>query len=465
MSGLEDRLRAWAAAEAAAAGEPPFVPLGALRRRAPRWGLVAAGTAFAAALSVTSVVVLGGSGGHAPAQVAQPGVVPWADLPPAALPVPGPVASTGTGQVPPCTAADLRASAPDPGQGAGGTWIAFFALTNRAPTACRLSGRLDGLSGVSGGRRQVVHVDNRGSPFAADLVPVVLDPGESGQVGYGYYKRCDGAQPATTPVFRELQLTLLGGVLPVAGGVLDLGCDSAATGVWATPLGGQPPTAVVPQPPWGALEASVTAPTSARAGAVLHFTVTLKNPSSTPVALAPCPNLLQALGGLVKDPHQLNCAASLPVPAGGEERFAMELSVPADATDGPATLVWSLYPATPAPRATAAVTITGGATVDTSAACTPGSSAPPCSAMQRGQLYPYALYTHCGVRELFADGQWWVPTAAQGTSPGPGLGDPYDHGTVTLDKPGVLLTYRSERAGWFGFRPRRAGDPAVPVCR
>jgi hypothetical protein len=335
VSDLESRLATWGTAEAAAAGEPPgldLAPRGS--RRLPVLAAVAGAVLVAGAWALVAART---PSAHAP--VLREEVVPWADLPPAPEPVgtPLPVA-TADPHVPACTVADLRATAPDPGEGATGSWIASFVLTNTGASACRLTGRLDGLSGVRDGTRRAIRV----TPNDLFDGPVVLQPGEAGRVVYTYYRRCDTSQPATTPVYRDLRLELLGGTLDVAGAQLDLGCDPPETGISAGPLGGPAPEPSYAPLPWQHLRPSLAVPPSVRAGEVLRYTVTLTNDNEQDVPLDPCPNVLQALAAGAKGLWGLNCGAARPVPARGSETFVMELRVPDNAPTGPQRLVWSL---------------------------------------------------------------------------------------------------------------------------
>lgn len=454
---LDARLRAWGTAEAAAAGEPPPFALGAPRRRAWLPALAAAAVLVVAA-GGGLVLAHGRSPRPAPAPAAAPGVVPWADLPasPDGGLGPTPAASTPAG-VRTCRAADLRASQPDRGQGATGNWVASIVLTNASRTPCLLTGRLDAASGVVGGVRRPLAL-TEGSSLGG-VAPVVLAPAASGRVTYAFYQRCDTTQPPVTPVYRDLRITLLGGTLPVPGADISLGCGRPELQVSA--LGGDAPQQQEGLPAWAVLEPTIEAPASVRAGDVLRYRVVLTNPTDTDVPLDACPNLLQALGSAVKRLWALNCAAAGPVPAQGSETFAMELAVPGDAPVGGLRLVWSLAGPGTTP-AGAAVEVTGGTPEPTAATCVPDEPAPPCGpGMQPGRSYPYVLYTHCGARDLIADGRRW---ALIGDLPDPGFRDPLDTGQVVLDKPGVRLTYRSDAGGEAHFGPAAPTGKGYAIC-
>jgi hypothetical protein len=110
--------------------------------------------------------------------------------------------------------------------------------------------------------------------------------------------------------------------------------------------------------PVSTLTVSIAAPASVTAGRDLDYVVTLDNSGSSDVALEPCPNFLQALGGnVVKERHRLNCAAAHPVPAGGVETFRMRMHIPADTPPGRIMLRWFMERATTeSPQATVVIT-------------------------------------------------------------------------------------------------------------
>ena len=144
----------------------------------------------------------------------------------------------------------------------------------------------------------------------------------------------------------------------------------------------------------------------------------------------------------------------------------MELLVPADMPDGPATLGWGLSFAGGASTSTS-VTVTGGLpAAGPGTACTATTGALPCGpGMELGREYATTVYTHCGLREIVADGQRWVPEAKSDGTPPAGYGDPLDTGNVVLVKPGVL-EYRTDSDGAPStLRPRTPSDPVLTPCK
>jgi len=102
-------------------------------------------------------------------------------------------------------------------------------------------------------------------------------------------------------------------------------------------------------------ETTVTAPPTARPGERVNFTVTLVNQpvvgtgiGSPPInptwTFARCPMFYDEVEGVVGTFQiaLLDCAKAKPIPAGGSETFDMHIDIPADATPGPATLIWSI---------------------------------------------------------------------------------------------------------------------------
>jgi hypothetical protein len=99
------------------------------------------------------------------------------------------------------------------------------------------------------------------------------------------------------------------------------------------------------------------APPVVTPGEVMHFTVTVTNtsvphhgialtrPTPNPtITFTPCPSYHEELEGVASSLHayRLDCSAAGPIAGGGSETFAMQITVPIDATPGPATLAWCI---------------------------------------------------------------------------------------------------------------------------
>jgi len=108
---------------------------------------------------------------------------------------------------------------------------------------------------------------------------------------------------------------------------------------------------------WGWLTASLTAPETVRAGETLVYVVTLANSGDEPLRLDPCGGYRQTLAdnsagepAPLKGAHltlRLNCDDDPVIPAGGERAYVMELSVPPDAPELDALLLWQLVDTSP----------------------------------------------------------------------------------------------------------------------
>ena len=91
------------------------------------------------------------------------------------------------------------------------------------------------------------------------------------------------------------------------------------------------------------------------------------------------------------------------------------------------------------------------------------------SAWRRVCDYGLTVETHCGIRELYADAQRWVADAGQvlddgSDNPPTGIDNPFDTGTVTLQKPGIRIEWRSHGGRLFTFHPRTSADPPLQIC-
>jgi hypothetical protein len=474
MTDLEKRLADWGLSEAAAAGSPP-----AFRRAPARRWLPAAAAAAVLLVVLGAAAVLGSSGGGshpvvAPTSTATPSPtpspspslppadVPWAALEPGPLVTQSPLPRvTADPNVRRCRVSDLRAEDSGVGDGAGGTILRTWQFRNIGATSCLLTGRLDSASGVRQGNRETIVLHQPGD--RADVVPVVLAPGDAGIAPFSFYPRCDDSTspPVASTTFTDIQLGLLGGFLSVhsAPDGLNLGCH-VSEGLNAGAVGGSVPALRFADQPLGHLRFRIDAPSTVQAGHDLDYVLTVSNPTGAAIALRPCPSYLQWSGG-VKDHFMLNCAQARPVPARGQETFAMRLHVPSDADTGSTKLAWGLdavFEGRAPVTAVADVVVTGGSDPRVGhVSCTPSVEEPPCTTMELGQAYAYLLETHCGLRSLYADGRYWVLHPAEPhTSRAPsGYDDPQDAGKLTLMKP-TYLEYRSRQGSTSVWSPGAA---------
>jgi hypothetical protein len=86
-------------------------------------------------------------------------------------------------------------------------------------------------------------------------------------------------------------------------------------------------------------------PATVRAGTVLHYTVTLSNPTKTTIKLKRCPGYSEgvyASGLIVRRSLALNCDTVRAIGAHNHVTYAMELAVPRKAPAGVSKFSWSL---------------------------------------------------------------------------------------------------------------------------
>lgn len=113
--------------------------------------------------------------------------------------------------------------------------------------------------------------------------------------------------------------------------------------------------------------------------------------------------------------------------------------------------------ASPAPMPTPTPTIPGDPVVT----CTARPQGPPCGpGAELGKLYPFALYTHCGVRSAYFDGRRWIADPVlsdESGNPPPGWGNPSERGTMVLVKED-LARFTSTSGNTAEFRPLPEGE-------
>lgn len=83
------------------------------------------------------------------------------------------------------------------------------------------------------------------------------------------------------------------------------------------------------------------------------------------------------------------------------------------------------------------------------------------------KVYAFIIYTHCGVRNAYFDGRWWIaePMLSDGSgNPPPGWGNPYDRGKMEMLAEG-LARYISGRGEVAEFRPLSEGEKNDFTCQ
>jgi hypothetical protein len=468
MSDFEDRLHSWGTTEAAATGPAP-----AFRGRPKRrWLPAAAAAAVVLVVGGVGAAVVGEGDDRAvrPISSVPPAdVVPWADL------AAGPVVTQAPSPTPPISAPDCAGHDLSLQLGAGDGLTGGQVLQQvvvRTSRACHLDAPVTAMSGVVSGHRVAFPVGQDRFPGGT---PGVITPRSPGSLNLTFNLSCEGEQPV--PPTRDVtgvRLTLLGSVLDVApGGQLGAGHPEPGTlSFCSRTIGVTRAEAAPPMPsylplPLAALVATIQAPSTARAGADLDYLVTLTNPTSTAIPLEPCPSYVESTDH-AKGVHRLNCEQAHAVPANGSETFAMRLHLDDDTVSGSTRLVWGLSLVVegraPATVITDLTVVDGQDPFAGHVACTPSSTELPCVAgMESMHAYPYRLYTHCGLRSLYADGRYWIPDgkvdAGDGNAPSK-YDNPEDPGFVTLMKP-EWLQFESRQHVLSNWVP---GRPPGEVC-
>ena len=326
-------------------------PDNAYERRSSRWVPVGVGALTAVALF--AALALGLFLSHSrnssapqltgtPAPTVSPfaipaGTVPWAPLPPVGYkPTPSATPTSPPADARPCRARDLSVSV-DPtfsGAGVGSLGVALLFL-NTSSTACVLSGYPRAVLSEPG----APNVTARSDTFYSVLPTGNQAPGVSARLTLGFSVSCEAtANPA--PLYHHARIVLPIGdvtntVLPQSKGV------DASCGVTVSSFGVQQPQAPAEVGRFTSVSVTVVAPPQVKSGAQLTYYVKITNSGSNDVSLAPCPDFLQWITGLIKDSHMLNCGAAHPVPPGGQEDFAMQLEL-AGVAPGNQFLCWGL---------------------------------------------------------------------------------------------------------------------------
>jgi hypothetical protein len=101
--------------------------------------------------------------------------------------------------------------------------------------------------------------------------------------------------------------------------------------------------------------------------------------------------------------------------------------------------------ATPSPR-------------ETATSCSEREEKPRCPGAEIGKAYPFALYTHCGIRSADFDGRRWIADPILGSAnPPPGWGNPADKGSMELVSED-RARFTSTRGLVAEFRPLAEGE-------
>jgi hypothetical protein len=281
-------------------------------------------------------------------------VVAWSSAMPLAYETPTP---TSVPSAAPCTADQLGVAAY--AGGATGSMAGGINVWNTGPAPCLISGR-----------PLITILNKSGEPLLLDEGPMPSDSASQVVLSAG------GSSPAPEKgasvgtggaeffwsnwCGRALDLPLAVVVTLPDGSVIRSGrtidgvprCDAPKSPSSLTVGNFSPIPAPDPTDPpilgIEALQVALETPDHATPGHSLQYVAILRNPTSEPISLDPCPAYLERLnarGGPVVADYLLNCSAQPFIDAGQSVRFAMVLDIPASlAADPDAALVWSLDP-------------------------------------------------------------------------------------------------------------------------
>ena len=273
--------------------------------------------------------------------------VPWTAKRPSLLAARAPVPTA-------CRAADLRVAGQVKFVARLHGGIALVVLRNTGHRTCRLVGRPRVRFVKQRGPVQVQRpIPPVPSNFPEVTLPasslVALRPGEKAALTVTWDNWCQEkirGKPHLPP--SALRVTLPGG-----RGHVDADYNAVAPCLDPSKpsvigVSSFEPSLIEPGRPWAtaALRASIPGqPLHARRGAILHYTVELRNLDRAPVRFDRCPaHIAQLAPSGRPDVRELNCAAAHPIPPHGSESFAMELRVPRNAPLGVNGLFWALDP-------------------------------------------------------------------------------------------------------------------------
>jgi hypothetical protein len=272
--------------------------------------------------------------------------VPWVNRPRPHYTIPDPKVVRFPTTAPACAPAQLRVTR---GRSAVGTGNLFERLvfTNAGERPCLLRG-YPAISADTPSGRRVLHPGH----FNLGLVPSNLPPGGRTYLDFGTSDcgcKCAQSHPIR---YRNLAFTLpAGGRLRTNASIaVDCWLDVSAFGL---PERFAPPKARPGTP--GTLQARISLPPSAGAGATINYTVTLANPTDVAVRLDPCPSYTEDVRSFA-----LNCDTVHAIPPHGRIDFAMSLQLPEKYTRaGLVKIVWRLNDPT-GPQAVTVARMAGG---------------------------------------------------------------------------------------------------------
>jgi hypothetical protein len=268
-------------------------------------------------------------------------IVAWVDRPASAFvdPTPKPYRTDAR----PCEPRDLKVSAGEVGAGLGNINLPVT-FVNSSDSTCILKGEPT-IGGLQSGGILVPLAIRFGSYFGDPGPAANIATGEAAALNISGADACPAILGGKHRVYPMLRIGLPGG-----GGVdapahgFDTVCGVSVS-QFGVPADGEP----VVDPPLSPLTAQISAPTTAAAGQILMYSVTMTNPQSTDVSLSPCPAYDEFVGTGSNNTwvatvlhYYLNCDASPTIPAGASLTYAMRLSLPANQPVGMAKFGWDV---------------------------------------------------------------------------------------------------------------------------
>jgi hypothetical protein len=245
-----------------------------------------------------------------------------------------------------CSAADVKLTA-----GPAGAWrgqaTQEIRIANTGVEACHLPGFPGVQLQPANEAPQTVGASEQAPQLQSARVD--LAPGEEVIVLLGTPGSCEAANRPERKVSKRLQLALPGGGVKALDGIhIDTLCGRATVMRFerVQSEGMARATAMKVGGALSQLSGTLSAPDEASRGGLLRYTVTLTNPTASPVSLAACPAYTQSLyvdGKSLDASLRLNCAAAGgQIPAKGSVSFDMQVAVPADLAAGSGKLSWKL---------------------------------------------------------------------------------------------------------------------------
>ena len=310
-------------------------------RRRPGRAAGAALSAAAVLVVAAAAVALAGVVGRAH-QTGSPasspaGVVPWVNRPAAAyVPSALPAAAAPHAKYPPCGTADLAGRVSSSFGIGAGRYTRYLVLTNVSGRACTLSGGPSAISGIqAGGGRTAIAGPASVSADPQLIGPANLRPGQSAQLAITTASLCpSGAATCPRRSYAQVAISIRGGQLRVSFAASQPLSVISGGGLAVSTFGVPATQTDQISSPLDALTVTIATPRTLTAGTTDSYRVTLRNPSSHPVALSPCPSYAEFVApmgsNLSHDVHRyfLNCGAVSAIPAGGSVTFAMRVAVP-----------------------------------------------------------------------------------------------------------------------------------------